>query len=97
MDDREKNRILDDDARAGARKIVAEWKACRMDFISVVDGRPQPWESAPLAQIFANAKVLGVEVLSLADPAHVTEIEDTIVRFVRSGGFFPPRDGSTAN
>jgi hypothetical protein len=66
----------------GALEIIGEWRDRGVEFVSIVDGVPRPWDPKPITFIFADAEQRGVEVLSLANNDHVRSILAAISNYV---------------
>jgi hypothetical protein len=71
-----------DIARRGAIQTVGSWRDRGCEYASIIDGVPRPWAPKSFALIFADAEQRGVELLSLADGAHVKSILAAIYQYV---------------
>lgn len=69
-------------ARQGAIEALGSWKQLGCEYVSIVDGVPRPWKSKSVAQIFAEAQARGVEVLSLDNRDHVSNILAAICDYI---------------
>jgi hypothetical protein len=68
--------------RRGAIDAVDAWRQLGCEYASILDGVPRPWDPKPLARISADAALRGIEVLSLANAAHVESILEAICRYI---------------
>jgi len=69
-------------ARRGAIQAVGAWRAHGCEYASIIDGVPRPWAPKAFRLIFADAEQRGVELLSLANGAHVESILAAIFAYV---------------
>ena len=68
--------------RRSALETIDRWRQTGVEYASILDGRPRPWDPRPIAGISAEAALRGIQVFSLANADHVESILAAICQYV---------------